>query len=122
MRGRSSPQNATGISAQVAKLSNSTIASSMIDLPLPYRAARRAVSWDDTHRPGHRVGPLGMPKLERTDDSWRKTRCTICTDLRGDLDSTDFRWRSIPVWEKRHSCAATQVRSLARGLRAFPNG
>jgi len=31
-----------------------------------------------------------MAKVERTDDSWRKTRCTTCTDLRGDLDSTDY--------------------------------
>ena len=31
-----------------------------------------------------------MAKVERTDDSWRKTRYTTCTDLRGDLDSTDY--------------------------------
>src|SRR5437764_15341244 len=117
MRSRSSPQNATRISAQVAKLSNSTIASSMIDSSLPYRAPRGAVSWDDTHLPAiPSPASYGQSRTrtirgEKPAAQHAQTCAVIWTPL--------ITLRIYPRWGKRHSGAATQVRCLPRAWEAL---
>jgi hypothetical protein len=82
MRSKSSPQNAMTISAQVARLSSRTIASSMMSSPPVLGSPTRGEWVDDTRRAQPFLGPLGMVEIERKDDSCRKP-----ARLRSDLQS-----------------------------------